>query len=53
MKYKDKPYSSKKYKEHDYVYDLLTKAQNADQDMRDQARGVCIVLRQERWAMGA
>ena len=51
MKYKDKPYSSKKYKEHDYVYELLTKAQNADQDMRDQAR-VCIVLRPERLAMG-
>ena len=44
MKYKDKPYSSKKYKEHDYVYELLTKAQNADQDMRDQARECALFL---------
>ncbi len=44
MKYKDKPYSSKKYKEHDYVYDLLTKSQNADQDMRDQARECALFL---------
>ena len=44
MKYKDKPYSSKKYKEHDYVYDLLTKSQSADQDMRDQARECALFL---------
>tara|TARA_R110002020_G_scaffold460880_1_gene679588 strand:+ start:3579 stop:5750 length:2172 start_codon:yes stop_codon:yes gene_type:complete len=45
MKYKDdKPYSSKKYKEHDYVQDLLTKSQSADQDMRDQARECALFL---------
>ena len=45
MKYKDdKPYSSKKYKDHDYVQDLLTKSQGADQDMRDNVREATLFL---------